>query len=135
MSAMNVFSCYSDLCSIVKWCSVEILIFLFFKFLSLSSFFKICNWYLQVKIRNWMDNMEATELVGVSARFGEKISDRNVETEAIPLALISLGTSCNSSSLPVSISFLDTVSCFCSERYLRKLASGESSVRQYEAVQ
>lgn len=56
-----------------------------------------------------MDNMEATELVGVSARFGEKISDRNVEIEAIPLALPSLITSCNSSSVPVSISsFLHT---------------------------
>ncbi|KAG0565714.1 hypothetical protein KC19_7G009500 [Ceratodon purpureus] len=60
------------------------------------------NSFVLVKIRNWMDNMEATELVGVSARFGEKISDRNVETEAIPLALISLGTSCNSSSLPLT---------------------------------
>jgi hypothetical protein len=40
-----------------------------------------CVLALQVKIRNWMDNVEATELVGVSARFGEKISDRNVEME------------------------------------------------------
>jgi signal peptide peptidase-like protein 2B len=71
---------------------------------------------LQVKIRNWMDNVEATELVGVSARFGEKISDRNVEMEAIPLVLPSLGTSCNSSSIPVSISsFLLTVPCFSNE--------------------
>jgi hypothetical protein len=40
-----------------------------------------CVLALQVKIRNMMDNVEATELVGVSARFGEKISDRNVEME------------------------------------------------------
>lgn len=60
------------------------------------------NSFVLVKIRNWMDNVEATELVGVSARFGEKISDRNVEMEAIPLVLPSLGTSCNSSSIPLN---------------------------------
>jgi hypothetical protein len=42
-----------------------------------------CVLALQVKIRNRMDKVEVTELVGVSARFGEKISNRNVEIEVL----------------------------------------------------
>lgn len=61
---------------------------------------------LQVKIRNWMNNNEVTELVGVSARFGEKISDTNVALNAIPLAMPSLVPSCNTSSIPVRNSLL-----------------------------
>ena len=40
-----------------------------------------CVLTLQVKIQNRMDNVEATELVGVSACFGKKLLDHNVEME------------------------------------------------------
>lgn len=56
----------------------------------------------QVKVRTWMDGIESTELVGVSARFGEKISHNALELNALSLAVPSPANSCNTSVLPVS---------------------------------
>jgi len=53
-----------------------------------------------------MDGIEATELVGVSARFGETISHNAVEANAFSLAEPSPANSCNTSVLPVSHSQL-----------------------------
>lgn len=55
-----------------------------------------------VKIRIWTDNLEVTELVGVSARFGVIFTDRNVKVDSIPLAIPRLAPSCKTSSIPVS---------------------------------
>ncbi|XP_024391278.1 signal peptide peptidase-like 2 [Physcomitrium patens] len=57
------------------------------------------NSFVLVKVRTWMDGVETTELVGVSARFGESISNRAQEINALPLAVPSPATLCNMSSL------------------------------------
>lgn len=68
----------------------------------------------QVKVRTWMDGIEATELVGVSARFGETISHSALEINALPLAVPSPANSCNTSVLPVSHSTpWHAAPCFC----------------------
>lgn len=55
-----------------------------------------------VKIRIWTDNLEVTELVGVSARFGVIFTDRNVKVDSIPLAIPRLAPSCKTSSIPLN---------------------------------
>jgi signal peptide peptidase-like protein 2B len=60
------------------------------------------NSFVLVKVRTWMDNIEATELVGVSARFGETIATTAVEINALPLAVPSPANSCNMSVLPLT---------------------------------
>lgn len=51
-----------------------------------------------------MDGIEATELVGVSARFGDTISHNAVEVNALSLAEPSPANACNTSVLPVRLS-------------------------------
>ncbi|XP_024383688.1 signal peptide peptidase-like 3 isoform X2 [Physcomitrium patens] len=48
------------------------------------------------------DNLEVTELVGVSARFGVIFTDRNVKVDSIPLAIPRLAPSCKTSSIPLN---------------------------------
>ena len=57
---------------------------------------------MQAKVRTWMDGVEATELVGVSARFGETIKHQALEINALMLAVPSPANSCDASVLPVS---------------------------------
>jgi signal peptide peptidase-like protein 2B len=55
-----------------------------------------------VKVKNWVNGVEATELVGVSARFGETIIDHAVDANAVLLAEPSPFDSCSLSSKNVS---------------------------------
>jgi hypothetical protein len=52
---------------------------------------------LQVKIRNWINGDESTEYVGVSARFGQGVSEREEESHSVPLAMLDPLNSCNQS--------------------------------------
>lgn len=90
---------------------------------------------LQVKVRTWMDGVETTELVGVSARFGESISNRAQEINALPLAVPSPATLCNMSSLLVSYScFWHTTPWWCSKWFLADWRAVNRLNRQYDAI-
>jgi len=56
------------------------------------------NNFVLVKVKNWVNGVEATELVGVSARFGETIIDHAVDANAVLLAEPSPFDSCSLSS-------------------------------------
>lgn len=55
-----------------------------------------------MKVKNWVNGVEATELVGVSARFGQTIIDHAVDSNAVLLAEPSPVDSCSLSSKNVS---------------------------------
>ncbi|CAK9208880.1 unnamed protein product [Sphagnum jensenii] len=55
------------------------------------------NSFVLVKIRNWINGEESTEYVGVSARFGQGVSEREEESHSVPLAMLEPLNSCNES--------------------------------------